>query len=89
MESSESLRKRLIFLAQRRSTAEMEGILGDLLAKRLPQWSDEECQRLITLLQYPDLDLLDWLSGVQEPPLAVDREVLGWLAAFTRWGKPV
>jgi antitoxin CptB len=88
MESSEALRKRLIFLAQRRSTAEMEGILGGVLAERLSQWGDGECQRLIALLQYPDLDLLDWLSGLQEPPLEVDREVLGWLTPLGGFESP-
>ncbi|MBF0162223.1 MAG: succinate dehydrogenase assembly factor 2 [Magnetococcales bacterium] len=80
MENSEILRKRLILLAERRSMAEMERILGRLLASRLSGWDDEVCQRVIALLHHSDLDLLDWLAGLKKPEEGVDREVLGWLA---------
>ncbi|MBF0460401.1 MAG: succinate dehydrogenase assembly factor 2 [Magnetococcales bacterium] len=80
MENRETIRKRLIFLAERRSIAEMERVLSRFLAERFAQLTDEECQRVIVLLQQPDWDLLDWLSDLQEPAEGVDREALEWIA---------
>lgn len=81
MESDDALRKQLIFQAEIRSMAEMERILSRFLREHLPLLSDEACQRLLRLLQCSDLDLLAWLSGLQEPPTEVDREALGWIAS--------
>ena len=72
----------MIFLAERRSMAEMEQLLTRFLAERLHLLEDEECRRIIVLLQYADADLLDWLSGVKEPQEGVDREVLGWVSCY-------
>ncbi len=84
MVSSEFLHKRLAFLADRRSMAEMEQILARFLADRLHGLEGDACQRVIDLLQQSDADLLDWLSGLKEPPVAVDREVLGWISCYCR-----
>ena len=76
------IRKRLVFIAERRSMSEMEQLLSRFLAGQLDQLTDEACERMILLLQQSDLDLLDWLSGFREPPVGVDREVLGWMAGY-------
>ncbi len=59
--------------------AEMERILGRFLAEQRPHLTAEICQRLLLLLQHSDLDLLDWLSGLAEPPEGVDRALLSWI----------
>lgn len=81
MESDDPLRKQLIFQAEIRSIAEMERILSRFLAEQFSLLTDEACQRLLLLLQHSDLDLLEWLSGLQEPPVGVDREALSWIAS--------
>lgn len=83
MENSVFLRKRLVFLADRRSMAEMERILLRFLADCLPDLADDACHRVMDLLQQQsDPDLLDWLGGLKEPPENVDREVLAWIAPY-------
>lgn len=82
MESSEHLRRQLLFLADRRSMAEMEQILARFLKERLSHLEEEACRRIMALLQQTDADLLDWLPGLKEPPEGVDREVLGWISPY-------
>ena len=83
MESSDALRRRLAFLADHRSMAEMERILGRFLANSLSHMDDGACHRVIDLLQQSDADLLDWMSALKEPPEGVDREVLSWLSSYS------
>ncbi|MEO5364435.1 MAG: succinate dehydrogenase assembly factor 2 [Magnetococcus sp. DMHC-8] len=80
--SADSLRKQLVFLAERRSMAEVEQILSRFVAQRLAGLADDACRRVILLLQQTDLDLLEWLSGQREPPEGIDREVLDWIAPY-------
>lgn len=83
MESDASLlKKQLLFLAERRSMAEMERILSRFMEARLAGLEEDGCRRVEALLQQADADLLDWLSGHKEPPHGVDREVLRWIVPY-------
>ncbi|MBF0152621.1 MAG: succinate dehydrogenase assembly factor 2 [Magnetococcales bacterium] len=73
-ESLSSLRRRLVFLTSRRSMLEMEEVLRRHLD--LEHMDLAECLALERLLQYPDNDLLDWISGVLSPPPEVDKALL-------------
>lgn len=73
------LRRRLAYLAARRSMLEMEAILGRYLETRLWGLGREECLGLIALLSHADLDLWDWLNGVP-PPGGVEGR---WLSEMT------
>ncbi|MBF0446641.1 MAG: succinate dehydrogenase assembly factor 2 [Magnetococcales bacterium] len=76
------LQKQLFFYASRRSMSEMERILERFIVSQLQKLDDDACTRLLALLQQPDPDLLDWITGVVPPPATLDREALGWITRF-------
>ncbi|MBF0125012.1 MAG: succinate dehydrogenase assembly factor 2 [Magnetococcales bacterium] len=53
------LQRQLLFLADRRSTREMELLLQRFLASQRPLLNIDHCRYLIQLLQCTDADLLD------------------------------
>ncbi|MBF0176939.1 MAG: succinate dehydrogenase assembly factor 2 [Magnetococcales bacterium] len=77
-ENLSDLRRRLVFLASRRSMLDVEELLRRHLD--LEQLDMTECLALEKILQFPDNDILDWLSGVQVPPPEVNRDVLSRLS---------
>ncbi|MBF0195804.1 MAG: succinate dehydrogenase assembly factor 2 [Magnetococcales bacterium] len=76
------LQKQLFFQASRRSMAEVERILARFMQSELQKLDDGACERLLTFLNNPDPDILDWLTGVSSPPETVDGEVFSWLMQF-------
>lgn len=74
------LQRRLAYTALRRSMLEMDRILERFLHTELSRLDDSQCERLLTLLQQPDADLLEWLAG--EPPPGVDGEMVDRLRPY-------
>lgn len=66
------MQKRLQFQASRRSTREMEQLLQVFLEKKLSQLDDRDCMALLNLLDWPDLQLYDWITGLHPAPHEVD-----------------
>ena len=82
MVNDSPLRRKLVYVASRRSMAEMEVVLGRFLKAKRADLDDVACERLLTLLQFPDAELYDWLSGILTIPPEVDQEVLFWLSDY-------
>ncbi len=56
-------RRRTLFRATHRGTREADLLVGGYVARRIDLLSDAELDALEALLQLPDPDLADWLTG--------------------------
>ncbi|WP_420904429.1 succinate dehydrogenase assembly factor 2 [Candidatus Magnetaquiglobus chichijimensis] len=77
-------RRRLVFLAGRRSMAEMERILERFLERELAGLDDRACAGFLELLEESDADLLDWMGGIKPIPERIDRSLMARLGAHAR-----
>jgi antitoxin CptB len=82
MTSPEIRRKRLLFRSWHRGTREADLILGSFAEANLAQFDDTRLARYEALLECPDADLLDWISGRALPPPEYDTDVTRLLLAF-------
>ncbi|MBF0308141.1 MAG: succinate dehydrogenase assembly factor 2 [Magnetococcales bacterium] len=78
----DGLRRRLAFQASRRSMAEMEQVLSRFMAVEREKLDAKQCSRLLRVLEHPDADLLDWLTGIRQVPGDLDVEALFWLEGY-------
>ena len=70
-EDTESLsprRRRLLFRAHHRGTKEADLMIGRFVARSIAEFSESELDELEAVLEYPDVDLADWLSGRRPIP---------------------
>jgi antitoxin CptB len=56
-------RRRLLFRATHRGTRENDLLIGGFVAARLATFSDDDLTALEDLLELPDPQLADWLTG--------------------------
>jgi antitoxin CptB len=56
-------RRRLLFRATHRGTYENDLLLGGFVRANLDHFTDEEIGALEALMELPDVDLADWLTG--------------------------
>jgi len=77
-------RKRLRFRAWHRGTKEMDLVLGPYADAHLDGLDANGLDRLETLMDEEDTDLLAWVIGQETPPEAVDGELLERLVEFRR-----
>jgi len=79
-------RRRLVFRAQHRGTYENDLLIGDFVKARINTLTPAELDALETILELPDADLADWLTGRQPIPAHADSEMLRRIrsAALTR-----
>jgi antitoxin CptB len=64
-------RRRLLYRATHRGTHETDLLVGGFVARRIDRFSDAEMDALEAVLERPDTDLADWLTGrVAIPPEA-------------------
>ena len=75
-------RKRLLFRSWHRGTREADLILGSFADQNLADFDEAQLDRYEALLDVPDLDLFDWLSGRAVPPPDHDHDVTRLLLAF-------
>ena len=75
-------RKRLLFRSWHRGTREADLILGSFAAANLGRFDEAALDEYEALLDFPDADLLDWISGRTAPPPEYDRVVTRLLIAF-------
>jgi len=69
-------RRRLIFRAQHRGTFENDLLLGDFVKAEIAAMPPEDLNILETILEYPDPELADWLTGRQPIPPYADTPML-------------
>jgi antitoxin CptB len=61
-------RRRLIFRAQHRGTYENDLLIGDFVKAKIAAMSDAELDELETIMEFPDAELADWLTGRKPIP---------------------
>jgi antitoxin CptB len=61
-------RRRLLFRACHRGTKEADLMIGGFVSRNLAAFSEAELAEVEAVLELPDVDLSDWLSGRREPP---------------------
>jgi antitoxin CptB len=75
-------RKRLRYRAWHRGIREMDLILGPYADAHIEALSKAELDRLETLMDEQDADLLIWILGQETPPADIDRGMVDRLRAF-------
>jgi antitoxin CptB len=61
-------RRRLVFRAQHRGTYENDLLIGDFVKARIAEMSDQELDELEDVMEHPDAELADWLTGRRPVP---------------------
>jgi len=61
-------RRRLLFRARHRGTKEADLMIGAFVQRLVAGFSEAELDELEAVLEYPDVDLADWLSGRRPAP---------------------
>ena len=72
--------KRLRYRAWHRGTKEADLMIGGFVSRNILAFSEEELAQVEAVLDLPDVDLSDWLSGRREPPPAVRTPMLERMA---------
>ena len=76
-----TVQKRLAYRVARRSMLEMDALLSPFFDPRIADFDDQMCARCERLLDLPDPDLYDWITGIKSVPEGVDRELIVQIAA--------
>ncbi len=72
----EPRRRRILFRATHRGTHETDLLIGGFVAPRIAGFSDDELDALEELMELPDIDLADWLTGRRPIPPECDTPML-------------
>ena len=75
-------RKRLLFRSWHRGTREADLILGSFAEAHLASFDENRLDKYESLLNCPDAELFDWLTGRRAPPPEYDTEVTRLLLTF-------
>jgi antitoxin CptB len=73
-------RRRLLFRACHRGTKEADLMIGGFVTRHIAAFSEAELAEVEAVLELPDVDLSDWLSGRREPPPQVRTPMLERMA---------
>ena len=68
LDETETRRRRLNYLSQRRGTKEADLVLGGFADRHLATMDQQQLAQFEALLQEPDPDLMIWVGGLEEPP---------------------
>jgi len=71
-------RRRILFRAWHRGTKETDLIIGGFVRARIAGFSEVELAEIETILEWQDLDMVEWLSGRR--PVPPDRATPMFLA---------
>ncbi len=72
----DSRRRRLIFRANHRGTHENDLLIGGFVIARIGAFTEPELDELEEILELPDVDLAEWLTGRQPIPAGQDTPML-------------
>ena len=84
--ATERRRRRLLFRATHRGTKENDLMIGGYVASRLASLTDAEMDALEAVMELPDTDLADWLTGRRPLDPAADSPMLREILAFVASG---
>lgn len=74
--ASDPRRRRLLFRATHRGTFENDLMIGGFVRANLATLTDHDLQALEDLLELPDVDLADWLTGRRPIPMEAQTPML-------------
>lgn len=77
-------RRRLFFRAHHRGTKEADLLVGGFVARHIAAFSEAELDEIEAVLEYPDVDLADWLSGRRPVPAEFETPMLRRMAEEIR-----
>ena len=69
-------RRRLLFRATHRGSHETDILIGGFVRARLADFSETEMDALEEIMELPDTDLADWLTGRRPIPPDCDSPLL-------------
>ncbi len=76
MTEPDQRRRRLLYRATHRGTHETDLLVGGFVARHLSSLTPEQLDELEIILDYPDTDLADWLTGRQPIPADAAQPLL-------------
>jgi antitoxin CptB len=76
MSDNETRRRRILYRATHRGTHENDILIGGFVAARLAVLTPDELDALEEVMELPDSDLSDWLTGRRAIPLEKDSPML-------------
>ena len=74
--SLDARRRRLLYRATHRGTYENDILLGGFVQRHLDAFQEWELTALEVLLEFPENDLADWLTGRVPIPCEIDSPML-------------
>jgi antitoxin CptB len=72
----DSRRRRLLYRATHRGTKENDVLIGGFVTRRITLFSPAEIDALERVLELPENDLADWLTGRRAIPPEADTPML-------------
>ncbi len=82
-------RRRIRFRAWHRGMRELDIIMGRFADVELPNLDDVELDALERLMDVPDRDVLEWLTGAATLPTHYDTPVFHKIKAFHTYAAPI
>lgn len=76
MTETDTRRRRILYRATHRGTHENDILIGGFVAARVASFSDSELDALEEVMELPDADLADWLTGRRAIPPDADSPML-------------
>lgn len=80
-------RKRLLYRANHRGTYENDLMIGGFVKARIATMSETELDEIEAVMEFPDVELADWLTGRKPIPADADSPMLQCLRAAVLAGK--
>lgn len=77
-------RRRILFRAWRRGLREMDLVMGQFADMNLAEMSETEVDEFEALLEIPDPQVLDWITGSESIPPERDTPLFARLCAAPR-----
>jgi antitoxin CptB len=74
--SKDQRRRRLVYRAQHRGTYENDLLIGDFVKARIATMSEAELDEVEAVMEFPDAELADWLTGRKPIPGYADSPML-------------
>jgi antitoxin CptB len=84
LDETETRRRRLNYLSQRRGTKEADLVLGGFADRYLATMVPQQLAQFEALLQEPDPDLMIWVGGLETPPEHHRTDLFYLLMAFKK-----
>ena len=82
VENLDARRKRLLYQSRHRGMQEMDLLLGRFAERFLDGMTDVQLDEFDAVLVENDLDLLNWITGKESVPEALDTEVMQSIIDF-------